>query len=334
MNDFRTVGIIGAGSWGTALAEVVAPRARRVWLWGRDSGRMEDIRRTRRNVPYLPDLELAAAIEPTSDLREAAQADVLLLVMPSAGFRAAATALAGSGVPASSPLISCTKGIERTTGARMSEILADLLPQNPIGVLSGPSHAEEVALHRPTALVLGCTVSELAEPLQHLVNSPFFRTYTSDDVAGIELGGALKNIFAIAAGVCDGLGLGDNSKAALVTRALAELTRIGMELGGQRETFSGLSGIGDLMVTCFSRHSRNRHVGEMLGQGRGLEEIQAGMKMVAEGVPTTRSVYELVQERSLRAPIVEQVHALIYEDQSPRDAMSELLGRDPRPEMD
>jgi len=334
MSDFRSVGVIGAGSWGTALAAVAARKAERVWLWGRDAARMEEMARTRRNTTYLPALELAGSIKPISDLRTAAQADVLLLVTPSAGLRAAAGALAECGISKATPLVSCTKGIERGSGLRMSQILSELMPENPVGVLSGPSHAEEVALGMPTALVLGCERAELAEPLQHLLNGPSFRTYTSPDVTGIELGGALKNIFAIAAGACDGLGLGDNSKAALVTRALVELTRIGMELGGQRETFGGLSGMGDLMVTCFSRHSRNRHVGELLGQGRGLEEIKAGMKMVAEGVPTTRSVWELVQARNIRAPIVEQVYALLSESKSPREAMSELLGRDPRPEVD
>ncbi len=334
MSEFRTVGGIGAGSWGTALASVAARRASRVWLWGRNADLMQDMVRTRRNQPYLPALELPENIVPTSDLATAAGADVLLVVTPSSGLRAAAAALAQCALAPGAPLISCTKGIERGTGARMSEILAELLPGHPVGVLSGPSHAEEVATGQPAALVLGCDRPALAEPLQQLLNGPAFRTYTSEDVAGIELGGALKNIFALAAGACDGLGLGDNSKAALVTRALAEMTRIGVALGGQRETFGGLSGIGDLMVTCFSRHSRNRRVGELLGQGKSLAEIQSAMTMVAEGVPTARSVYEVARARDLRSPIVDQVHALLYESRPPREAMSELLGRDPRPEAD
>ncbi len=200
--------------------------------------------------------------------------------------------------------------LEHGTGLRMSEILTELMPAHPVAVLSGPSHAEEVARNIPAAVVLGCTDMVLAKNLQQTFNTRAFRTYTSDDVAGIELGGALKNIFAIAAGICDGIGLGDNTKAALVTRSLAELIRLGVRLGGQRETFQGLSGIGDLMVTCFSRHSRNRLVGERIGRGESLEAITTSMKMVAEGVPTTRSAWECARKVDIITPVIDQMHAI------------------------
>lgn len=330
----RRITVLGAGSWGTSLALLLADRAESVVLWGHDPEHMETVRTSRSNEDYLPGCPLTENIEPTSDLADAADSEVILLVTPSKAVREVAGRLASAGLAPGAPIVTCTKGIERGTGARMSEIVASLLPGHPIAALSGPSHAEEVSRRMPTAVVLGCRDLERARDLQQLFNHAWFRTYTSDDIAGIELGGALKNIFAIAAGIGDGLGLGDNSKAALVTRALAELTRLGCALGGRRETFQGLSGIGDLIVTCFSRHSRNRGVGERLGRGESLDAVGASMKMVAEGVPTTRSAHECALGAGTRAPIIEQVHAILYESRPPRDAMLELLSRDPRPEAD
>ena len=214
----------------------------------------------------------------------------------------------------------------------MSEILSETLPDHPIAVLSGPSHAEEVSRGAPTAAVIGCADMALAKELQFLFVSKNFRAYTSNDVTGIELGGALKNIFAIAAGVCDGLGLGDNAKAALVTRSLAELVRLGCALGGHRDTFQGLSGIGDLMVTCFSKHSRNRSVGERLAKGETLGSISASMRMVAEGVPTTYSAFECARRLNVDTPIIDQIKLLLDGALSPKEALSALLARDPRSE--
>lgn len=330
---WQTVSVIGAGSWGTALGMLLSDRVEKLLLWGHDPGHIEKMRATGRNDDYLPAAgALPSNFEPTVDLEAAARADLILMVTPSKAVREVSARIATTGIPEGTPLVTCTKGIEAGSGLRMSEIISSALPRNPVAALSGPSHAEEVAQKMPTAIVLGCRDLALAEELQQLFNHPFFRTYTSDDVAGIELGGALKNIFAIAAGIGDGLGLGDNSKAALVTRALAELTRLGCALGGRRETFQGLSGIGDLIVTCFSRHSRNRSVGERLGRGETLEQINASMVMVAEGVPTTRSAQECASHAKIRAPIIEQIHAILYSGQPPRDAMNELLSRDPRPE--
>jgi len=229
-------------------------------------------------------------------------------------------------------LLSCTKGIEHGSGKRMSEILAELFPRHAIAVLSGPNLAVEVSRDLPTATVLACTRPEHATQLQSHLGTSRFRIYTGDELAGIELGGALKNIFAIAAGAGDGLGLGDNSKAALVTRALTEMVRLGTRMGGELSTFYGLSGAGDLIATCFSRHSRNRRVGEELGRGRPLEQITSAMQTVAEGIPTAKSAYECARKFGIETPIVDQVYALLYEAKAAPRAMEELLGRDQKPE--
>jgi len=214
----------------------------------------------------------------------------------------------------------------------MSEVLRESFPANPIGALSGPTHAEEVARRMPAAAVVAFSDLTVAERMQPLFSTPSFRAYTTDDVAGVELGGALKNIYAIAAGVSDGLGFGDNSKAALVTRSLVELVRLGVVLGGRHETFHGLSGLGDLMVTCFSRHSRNRGLGERLGRGESLDQITAGMTGIAEGVPTARSAFECARRASLSTPVIDQVHAMLFSGKSPRAVLLDLMSRDPRPE--
>ena len=330
------IAVLGAGSWGTALAVLLAGKGITVRLWGRDPRHVAAIETKRENPDYLPGVSIPASVTPTSSLADAVRsAGIVLVVTPSRALRALAEALrTADGLSPEAVLVSCTKGLEHGTGLRMSEILAQSLPSNLVAVLSGPSHAEEVARNVPAAVVLGCTDQTIAQRLQQVFNTRAFRTYTSDDVAGIELGGALKNIFAIAAGICDGIGLGDNTKAALVTRSLAELIRLGVRLGGQRETFQGLSGIGDLMVTCFSRHSRNRLVGERIGRGESLEAITASMKMVAEGVPTTRSAWECAQKAGVVTPVIDQMHAILYGQQSPKEALSELMLRDPKPERE
>jgi glycerol-3-phosphate dehydrogenase (NAD(P)+) len=328
------IAVLGAGSWGTSLAILVGHRGIPVTLWGHDAGHILEVANTRENSTYLPGVKLADAIQPTADLAAAAQSDAVLVVVPSKALREVAARFSKAGVPKTTILVTCTKGIERGSGRRMSEILWEFFPDNPIAALSGPSHAEEVARNMPTALVIGSQDTAIARSLQHTITGPFFRPYTSPDIAGIELGGALKNIFAIAAGCGDGLGLGDNSKAALVTRSLAELIRVGVALGGKRETFQGLSGIGDLIVTCFSKHSRNRGVGERLGRGETIESISNSMKMVAEGVPTTLSVFEWARQHDIRTPIIDAVHSVLYENREPCDVMTELLNRDPRPEED
>lgn len=328
--------VLGAGSWGTALATLLARNGHRVRLWGRDAAQIEEMSQTRENQRYLPGVPLPEDIEPVSDLRLALQESRLALVVtPSRTIRALCEQITDSaGFHPDTIVVSCTKGLEHGTGLRISEILSSHFLFNPVAVLSGPSHAEEVSRGAPTAVVIGAPEHALAEYLQRIFNNRSFRTYTSDDVAGMELGGALKNIFAIAAGICDGLGLGDNTKAALVTRSLAELIRLGTRLGGERDTFQGLSGIGDLMVTCFSRHSRNRHFGERLGKGESVEQVTNTMRMVAEGVPTTRSGWECAQKLGVEAPVTEQMYRILYEGKPPGSALTDLMMRDPKREKE
>ena len=330
--SFSNVGIIGAGSWGTALALLLHGNKIPVTLWGHDEHHVLDVVNTHENTSYLPGIEVPREILMTSLLGDLSECDLLLLVTPSKAVREVAARLSASGVREGAVLLSCTKGVERGSGLRMSEVIGEHFPDHPLAVLSGPSHAEEVARKMPTCVVLGCGDTGLAQKLQRAFTAPFFRAYTSDDIPGVEFGGALKNIFALAAGVSDGLALGDNAKAALVTRALVELGRLGSALGGKRDTFMGLSGVGDLMVTCFSQHSRNRAVGERLGRGERLADIVASMQMVAEGVPTTYSAFECARKFGVETPIIDQVKAILDGAVSPAAAMARLLGRDPKPE--
>ncbi len=330
--SFANIGIIGAGSWGTALALLLHGNGIRITMWGHDAGHVADIAASRENKVCLPGVALPESLRLTPELGDLRDCDLLLVVTPSKAIREVAARLSASGVRDGAVLLSCTKGVERGSGLRMSEVIAEHFPNHPLAVLSGPSHAEEVARKMPTCVVLGSSDAAIAQKLQRAFTAPFFRAYTSDDIAGVELGGALKNIFALAAGASDGLGLGDNAKAALVTRALVELGRLGTALGGKRDTFMGLSGVGDLMVTCFSRHSRNRAVGERLGKGERLADIVASMQMVAEGVPTTYSAFECARKFGVETPIIDQVKAILDGAVAPAAAMARLLGRDPKPE--
>ena len=324
--------ILGAGGWGTALAILWAKQGNPVTLWGNDEARTEKLRTTRENSQYLPGVQLPDSVQVTSQIADCAGADLIVFVTPSKALRAVAEKFRSALCNPETILLSGTKGIEHGTGLRMSEILGQTFPRNTIAVLSGPNLATEVARDLPTAAVLGCRRLECAEKLQRYLGSARFRIYTSDETTGIELGGALKNVFAIAAGVSDGLGLGDNSKAALVTRSLAELLRLGAAMGGKPKTFYGLSGAGDLIATCFSRHSRNRRVGEHLGRGQTLEQITAATPMVAEGIPTTRSAYECARKLNIETPIIDQIYSVLYENKKPDQAMQELLGRDQKAE--
>jgi glycerol-3-phosphate dehydrogenase (NAD(P)+) len=326
------VSILGAGSFGTALAALLADRGMPVALWGYNPVQVAKLRETRANERHLPGVALSELIQPTHDMAECARADMILFVTPSKAIRAVAEQFSKVSPPAGAPVVSCTKGIEPETGLRMSEILREYFPRNPIGALTGPSHAEELARRMAAASVIAFADLGVAERVQPLFTTPYFRLYTTTDLPGAEMGGALKNIYAIAAGVSDGLGLGDNAKASLVTRALAEMMRLGETMGGRRDTFYGLSGIGDLMVTCFSRHSRNRGLGERLGRGESLDAITAAMAGIAEGVPTTRSAYECARRAGVSTPIIDQVHALLFEGKPPKAALVELMSRDPKPE--
>jgi glycerol-3-phosphate dehydrogenase (NAD(P)+) len=265
-------------------------------------------------------------------LKDCAAADLIVFVTPSTALRTIATRLREVVANDHAVVLSCTKGIEHGTGMRMSEILHEIFPAHVIAVLSGPNLAAEVSRDLPTATVLACSEAEYAAELQSYLGSPRFRIYTGEELAGNELGGALKNVFAIAAGASDGLGLGDNSKAALVTRSLAEMIRLGTAMGGKLPSFYGLSGVRDLILTCFSRRSRNWHVGEQLGGGQSLQQITSSMQMVAEGIPTTKSAYECARKLKVETPIIDQVYALLYEGKAPTQAMQELLARDQKAE--
>jgi glycerol-3-phosphate dehydrogenase (NAD(P)+) len=324
--------IVGAGSWGTALAALWAKDGRPISLWGNNAERIARVQDSRENVDYLPGVRLPDNIRASHELADCGDADLIIFVTPSIALREIAARVRDANISENAVLLSCTKGIEHGSGMRMSEILSALFPSNPVAVLSGPNLAVEVVRGLPTATVIGCANENCAIELQRSLGSEHFRIYTSDDVVSIELGGALKNVFAIAAGVTDGLGLGDNSKAALITRAMAELLRLGTGMGGNARTFYGLSGVGDLIATCFSKHSRNRRVGERLGHAETLAQIQADMKMVAEGIPTAKSAFECARRLGLETPIIDQIYAVLYQDKPLLFAMQELLGRDPKAE--
>ncbi|MGI9114776.1 MAG: NAD(P)H-dependent glycerol-3-phosphate dehydrogenase [Chthoniobacterales bacterium] len=328
----RTTAVIGTGSWGTALAALWAKEGGSMSLWGNNRDRVAAIETSRENPEYLPGVRLPRNVRATHVLADCLAAELIVFVTPSMALRQIAERLRQTGVNEQATLLSCTKGIEHGSGKRMSEILTDIFPGHTIAVLSGPNLAVEVARGLPTATVIGCADETCATELQCRLGSELFRIYTSNDVISIELGGALKNVFALPAGVSDGLGLGDNSKAALVTRAMAEMLRLGTAMGGSAPTFYGLSGVGDLIATCFSQHSRNRRVGERLGQAETLAQIQADMQMVAEGIPTAKSAYECARRLGVDTPIIDQVYAVLYEDKPLLFAMQQLLGRDPKAE--
>jgi glycerol-3-phosphate dehydrogenase (NAD(P)+) len=324
--------IIGAGGWGTALAGLWGKDDRRIVLWGHNADRIARLRKSRENSDYLPGLQLPGSVHVTGQIADCTDADLIVFATPSTALRNIAAQLAKVGLT-DAVLLSCTKGIEHGSGMRMTEILRETFPANKIAVLSGPNLAGEVAKGLPTATVIACEDSECAANLQTALGSSRFRIYTSRDVVSIELGGALKNVFAIAAGISDGLGLGDNAKAALVIRSLAELVRFGATMGGTANAFYGLSGAGDLILTCYSESSRNHSVGKRLGQGEALEEITTSMKMVAEGIPTARSAWECARRLNITTPITDQVYSILYKQKKPAVALEELLKREPKPEQ-
>ena len=327
--------VLGAGSWGTALAAMLATRGVRTQFWGRDAGLMREMRETRRNARYLPALELPESVSIATSLAGLEPAEMLVFVTPSKGVRETARLVAESGLATEARVIlSCAKGIELDSGRRMSQILAEFFPGKALAVLTGPNHAEEVAQQLATAAVVACEDEAVARTVQSCLTLPFFRTYTSDDVTGVEWAGAMKNPYAIAAGVALGLRLGDNAIAALVTRALAEMVRLGTAMGGKVESFYGLAGVGDLMGTCYSEHSRNHRLGRQLGEGRALEEILGGSRMVTEGVPNTASLHQAAKAAGVRTPLLDEVHAMLYENKPAREALRALLSRDPRAETE
>ncbi len=330
----KSAAILGTGSWGTALATLLANTLDEVCVIGRNEKISAEINSQHTNHHYLPDQPLPTNIIASTDLTKAADYPLVLFVVPTSATEATAQSLTEINLPKDTILVSCAKGIAAHTGVRMSELIHFHLPENPLAVLSGPNHAEEVSKGLATCAVIGAQDHALAQQLQKIFTTNAFRCYTSDDVAGIELGAAMKNIFGIAAGIADGLGLGDNAIAALVTRGLAEMTRLGTRLGGKMETFIGLSGVGDLMATCYSPHSRNNRVGKALGKGGKLDDIIANLGMVAEGVPNTLSIHEAGHKANIRTPLIDAVYEILYEHKSAADALEELLTRDTRAETD
>jgi glycerol-3-phosphate dehydrogenase (NAD(P)+) len=301
-------------------------------LWGRDTEHLRAVDRARANERYLPGIPLPPGwrLEPSLAAAVAAPADALVVAVPSRGFRDVAGVLS----TCVRPVISVTKGIEYDTGLTMCGVLRGLAPGAGVVALSGPSLAMEVARGIPTAVVAASPDLSLAQSVQTLFNGPTFRVYTSADQLGVELGGALKNVVAIAAGVCDGLGFGDNSKAALVTRGIVEMRRLGVALGARAETFAGLSGLGDLTVTCFSRQSRNRAFGERIGRGESIASIESSTASIAEGYPTAKSAWHLARRLAVETPIIDEVHAILHEGKSPAEALRSLMGRGARVELD
>jgi len=325
--------VIGDGGWGTALAMVLDRNGHETTVWGPFPDYLEQLQAAGENTTYLPGVKIPSSLRWTSDHAAAvAGADLVVLVVPSRFYKATVEAFRPH-LPADALIVSATKGLDEETHERMSEVAEEILGHS-IAVLSGPSHAEEVARGIPCAVAVAAADHDVAEKIQGFFSNDAFRVYTLDDVKGVEIGGALKNVIAIAAGISDGMGFGDNTKAALMTRGIAEITRLGVALGARPETFSGLSGIGDLMVTCMSRHSRNRGVGERLGKGETLDEIMGSMKMVAEGVWNCRAAKELADELGVPVPIAEQVNAVVHEGKDPRRAMMDLMARAPKPEQE
>jgi glycerol-3-phosphate dehydrogenase (NAD(P)+) len=334
--DPRTVGVVGAGSWGTALAALLAKKGHRVSIWAREQEVVEDIRTRNENRAFLPGVSLPGSLQAEEDLsRLVAGKELLISVVPSQFVSQVFQGVAGKLDP-ETQVVSASKGIEVSTGRRMDQVLSSILGSDHarlLTFLSGPSFAAEVMRESPTAVVVASRSAEAALVAQEVFQTQHFRVYTNPDVLGVELGGALKNVIALAAGVVAGMGFGHNTLAALITRGLAEITRLGVAMGADPATFSGLAGMGDLVLTCTGDLSRNRTVGFRIGRGETPEEILAGMKTVAEGVRTVQAVRELSSDHGVEMPISEEVHALLWEGRTAKEAVRNLMLREPKPEV-
>jgi glycerol-3-phosphate dehydrogenase (NAD(P)+) len=329
---FERITIFGAGGMGTAVAVLLARSGHLVSVWARDPQFVERVRRDRENATYLAGIPLPGSIEWTSDPAEACRATSLLIVaVPSAFLRATLRSVSGA-IPPGIPAVSVVKGIEQQTFARPSQIIRQELGERPVAILSGPSHAEEIARGLPTSVVVAGEDTALNVLVRDTLNTDRFRVYSNPDAIGVELGGALKNVIGVAAGICDGLGFGDNAKAGLLTRGLAEMSRFGSALGARPATFLGLAGVGDLITTCFSPFGRNRALGERIGRGESLAEIQASTPKVAEGVPTCRSVDAMALDRGIELPITGALRQILFDGKPPLEAVSDLMDRETKDE--
>ena len=333
MDSNKKVGIIGAGSFGTALAMVLANKGHQVTLWARDFMQISYMEKNLENKHYLPDVKLPETIEFTSDLETAVSGkDYLVFAVPAQSFRGVFEKSCQY-FDSSVPVINVAKGIEKGTMMRLSEVAEKIRPDVRYAALSGPSHAEEVAREMPTTVVAACFDHDLAVEVQQLFNTDKFRVYSNQDLLGVELGGALKNIIALGAGICDGMGYGDNTKAALMTRGITEMTRLGYALGADMATFSGLAGIGDLIVTCTSMHSRNRRCGILIGQGMDPQKATEEIGMVVEGISTAEAAFSLAEVSNVEMPITENIYKVIHGELSVQQAVEQLMGRMTKNEM-
>lgn len=319
--------VLGAGSWGTALALVVAKKGYNVSMWTLSEDQCQKVNSTRENVDYLPGVNIPKNIHITTDLKEAINdSSVIVLAVPSQAIRSVCKQIKPF-VNKNQILVDVAKGLEKGTGLRLSQVCEKELPECKYVVLSGPSHAEEVSRDIPTTVVVASEDLTTAEKIQDIFMSPKFRVYTNPDIVGVELGGALKNIIAFGAGICDGLGYGDNAKAALMTRGIREISRLGVAMGAETSTFSGLSGIGDLIVTCTSMHSRNRRAGILIGQGKSLEETLKEVKMVVEGITATEVAYEVAKKLNIEMPITNAIYSVLHDGANPDEVVDELMMR-------
>lgn len=330
----QKITLLGAGSWGTALAILAARNGHRVMLWGHHEQHMAVLANDRKNQRYLPDLSFPDQLSVTSDLKVAAEfSEVFLLSVPSHAFKSTLTKLKPHVITKNLNIAWATKGFNPQDGSLLHQVVADIFsPETPAAILSGPTFAREVAQNLPTAITIASKQPEFANQLASILHSDRFRAYTSSDVIGVEVGGAVKNVLAIAAGIADGLGFGANTRAALITRGLNEIMRLGIILGGRQETFTGLAGLGDLILTCTDNQSRNRRFGLALGQGKSKADIISDIGQEIEGISTAKETYSLAKRFAIEMPITEQTYRVLYEDLSPLNAVQNLLTRDQKPE--
>lgn len=332
---FEKTAILGAGSWGMGVSQILSDNGSAVTLWEFDPKVCKQLSEQRQQPDKLPGFKLPDKVEITNSIEDAIDsASLIVLAIPSQFLRPALAKVVDI-IPDNTRIVNLAKGIENKTLKRMSEVVIDLIgDKNPsIATLSGPSHAEEVVRRMPTTVVVAGQNDRYNRQLQELFSNSYFRVYKTTDITGVELGGSLKNVIAIAAGIVGGLNLGDNTLGALMTRGLAEITRLGLVMGAKAETFAGLSGIGDLITTCASKHSRNRHVGQRIGSGEKLDDILKSMTMVAEGVETTRAAFELSKLREVEMPITKEIYRVLFENKAPGEAVWELMGRELKPEV-
>lgn len=328
----KNVTVMGSGSWGTALAILLQKNGHSVMLWARRSEQIKEMEETRENAQYLPNVQFPEGLQLTSDKEKAlAHGEIIILSVPSKAVRQSATDFAPY-LKAGQVVVNVAKGLEEGSLKRLSEVIRERIPQCEVATLSGPSHAEEVARGIPTICLVASPNEDVAKMVQDEFGNSAFRLYTNTDEIGVEMGAALKNVMALAAGMSDGLGFGDNTKAAIMTRGITEMARLGIAVGGKRETFGGISGIGDLIVTCTSMHSRNRRAGILLGQGKSLEETLAEIKMVVEGVNTVKAACDLAHKMEVELPITEAIYAVLFQGKDREQAVLELMNRENKAE--